>query len=352
MDERERRAVGDRELEALMGDAGPRPEIPAEDLEAITRAARDTWRRQVAERRESPFRRARPIGSTGRTATAVRLAVGVAALLVVALGLSWWLGLWGPASAASAVGRVDAVVGVVRMGVDEVGAGAAVPPDAEIETGAAGRASLRLGEALVARLDSATRLRVLSAEVLELRAGALYLDTGALESAGPADRPRVEVRTPVGTVRDVGTRFVVRMEEDGGGALAVRVRDGAVVVARRDETFRAGPGEELLVRKAGVVERRAVLPYGEAWSWVLAAAPRFELEGRSLDELLDWVSRETGWSVRFEDEELAEAADGITLHGSLGALRPDQAPFAVLPGAGLDGSLDEGTLTVRRAASQ
>ena len=44
---------------------------------------------------------------------------------------------------------------------------------------------------------------------------------------------------------------------------------------------------------------------------------------------------------------LAAAAEGITLHGSLGDLRPDQAPFAVLPGAGLDG---ERNLLERAAA--
>jgi hypothetical protein len=82
----------------------------------------------------------------------------------------------------------------------------------------------------------------------------------------------------------------------------------------------------------------------------MAAAPGFEVEGRTLGELLAWVARETGWRVRFAEPELAAAADEIVLHGDFGDLRPDQAAFAVLPGAGLEGVLADGVLVVRQPA--
>jgi hypothetical protein len=82
---------------------------------------------------------------------------------------------------------------------------------------------------------------------------------------------------------------------------------------------------------------------------VLEAAAGFEIEGQTLQDLLDWVARETGWQVRFADAELAASAKEIVLHGGIGNLRPDQAPFAVLPGAGLEGELSRGVLTIRRA---
>ena len=88
-------------------------------------------------------------------------------------------------------------------------------------------------------------------------------------------------------------------------------------------------------------------PYGPGWEWVLAAAAGFEVEGRSLEEFLAWVSHETGWQVRFEDPALAASARPIVLHGAIGNLPPDQAPFAVLPGAGLEGKLEGKTLVIR-----
>jgi hypothetical protein len=56
--------------------------------------------------------------------------------------------------------------------------------------------------------------------------------------------------------------------------------------------------------------------------------------------------------VRFSEPELAGSADAIVLHGDLNGLRPDQAPFAVLPGAGLEGELDDGVLVVRRGGGR
>jgi hypothetical protein len=81
-----------------------------------------------------------------------------------------------------------------------------------------------------------------------------------------------------------------------------------------------------------------------------AAAP-FEIEGSTVAEMLAWVARETGWTVRYEDEDLARAARQMPFEGGGRAareLRPDQAAFYLLPGARLEGRLEHGTLTVRR----
>jgi hypothetical protein len=108
----------------------------------------------------------------------------------------------------------------------------------------------------------------------------------------------------------------------------------------------------MVVRTDGSFVRREAPGHGPAWDWVVATAPAFELEGSTLGELLAWVSRETGWRVRFSEPELAGSADAIVLHGDLNGLRPDQAPFAVLPGAGLEGELDDGVLVVRRGGGR
>jgi hypothetical protein len=130
--------------------------------------------------------------------------------------------------------------------------------------------------------------------------------------------------------------------------LLVRVRTGAVETSRGGRAYLTPAGQELLLRADGSAEQRAADPFGPDWRWVLEAGPRFEIEGRRLGEFLDWVARETGWTLRFAEDASAVNASDIVLHGSFGDLPPDQAPFVVLPGARLDAVLEHGTLIIRR----
>lgn len=338
MDELDRKTEGttppDEEdfVRRLLEAAGPRPPILQEDLDAISSAAELAWRRQVRSRAGAAARRPLPA-----------LAAGLAAALAVALGLAWWMATRTD-RVPPAVARVEVVAGPVHLeteggGLRTLAAGEPVPPGALLRSGdRQGRASLRLTDGTTVRVDVGTRLRFASAAALELERGALYADTGS---------GTLEVRTPVGTARDVGTRFTVRLEGPESAVLVVRVRDGAVLTEQRGRTYRTAAGGELTLRRDGTSERREVPPYGPAWEWVLEASAGFDIEGRSLQEFLDWVSRETGWRIVFADAGLAESAARIELHGSLGGLRPDRAPFAVLPGAGLEGELRDGTLVVR-----
>jgi hypothetical protein len=329
MDERDQTTDGalppnDEEIvRGLLEEAGPRPPIPQDDLDAISTAARSAWRTQV--RRRPPAHRA--------------VWISLAAALTVAIGIVWWWTSRGgrvPTPAA----RVEAVVGSVRLEKDSrpIAKGETIPLGAVLRSGA-GRASLRLTGGATARLDVESQLSFVSASTLDLESGALYVDTGS-------GRPSIEVRTPMGTASDVGTRFAVRIV--GTTALLVRVRDGAVLTQQRGRTYLTPAGQELLLRHDGTLERRDVAAHGPEWEWVLEASPGFDIEGRSLQEFLDWVSRETGWQIRYADNGLAESAAKIELHGSIGKLRADRAPFAVLPGAGLEGRLEDGTLVVQR----
>lgn len=319
----ERDPMTEEDVRRLLEAAGPRPPIPPEDLEAISAAARAAWRTQIRRRPAWP------------------LAAGLAALLAVAIGLAWWRASSETATPPPEVARIEAATGPLHLAEGnawrEVSPGESLPLGVLLRSSA--RASLRLAGGPVLRLDTGTRVRFAEATVLDLEEGSVYLDTGSGQT--------VAVRTSLGTARDVGTQFAVRLE--GAAAMSVRVREGKVAVERDGLSYDAPAGQELVLHGDGTLERREVAAYGPAWEWVLDAAGRFEIEGRTLQELLDHVARETGWQVRFADPELAGSAREIVLHGGIGNLRPDQAPFAVLPGAGLEGELVEGVLVIRRA---
>lgn len=333
----EKAAADERSLRRLLEEAGARESAPPEELEAIRAAALSTWEQVVRSRR----RRRR-----------MRWLAAFAAALTAATGIALWWEEREPA-APQAVARVVARGGeVLEISAEggRVPAGGSVEAGTVVETAAAtspraGRASLRLAGGAVVRVDAGTRLRLASAGRLELERGAVYADSGP----GP-DAAGLRIETPLGTARDVGTQFEVRLGP--GAGVTVRVREGRVELDRDGRTLVAAAGRQLVVHADGSREESALAPWSEVWHWTLEAAPPFDIEGRSLGELLDAAARESGWTVRFAPPALEAEARRIVLHGSTGDLTVDRAALAVLPGAGLSGSVESGILTVRRGASE
>lgn len=310
-------------MRRLLESAGPRADIPPDDLAQIKRAFRAEWQEHVRQRQARRF----PAWNERRV-----LALA-ATLLLAALGIGWWLWSAGSAPATVPVARVESAVPGSRLQVGEE-----VPPGTAIET-AAGPAALRLAGATSLRLDAGTRARLVSASLIDLERGAVYLDSGG-EGFGA-----VAVQTPLGIVREIGTQFEVRLLAETA-ALRVRVREGEVRVERGDASYPAVAGVELTLHADGRVTRQEVAGHGSPWNWVLQAAPPLEIEGKTLQEVLDQVARETGWTIRYADESLAASAGSIAVHGTIGHLRPDQALDVVLPGAGLRYEMVEGVVVI------
>lgn len=281
----------EEQVRRLLEEGGPRPEVPPEDLAKIKAAFRAEWKEHV-RRRRSPDRRLWLL----------------AASVLLAIGLGWWL--WPAASKPS---------------------GERIAEGDLLETREA-PAAFRLEGGSSLRLDAGSRVRLVSASEIRLERGAVYLD-----SEGTS---KVAVLTPLGTVTELGTRFEVRLLEP---AVRVRVREGAV----RVESHRADAGTELTLQADGSVIRGRIAAYGPPWSWVVKAAPPLRIEGRTLAEVLDRITRETGWTLRYEDPRLAASAGEIVVHGDVGHLAPDQALDVVLPGAGLDYRVVDGVLILR-----
>jgi ferric-dicitrate binding protein FerR (iron transport regulator) len=194
------------------------------------------------------------------------------------------------------------------------------------------------------RFDHGSRARLVSASVLELGAGAVYVDSGR---QSPASRNALEVHTSFGVVRDIGTQFEVRLSNS---SLRVRVRSGVVEVrrgVRGDDVSSARPGTELTLGPTGA-SSRAVMAYGPEWAWAASLAPAFEIEGRTLGAFLEYLCREQGWTLAYEDPKLTLEASGIILHGQTTGLQPSEALAVVLATTGLTHRFEDGALVVAR----
>ena len=329
--------VEEQEVRDLIAGAGSRAAVPAEDVARIKRAARAEWREMVRSER----RRRRGLRAGGGLA----LAAGV--LLAVAVG--WWWASRSAPVAPAVVASVELIAGSARDGqAAELTVGSELSAGDSVETGswadgAPNGAALRLAGGRSLRLAGDTRVRLASAGRLELERGTLYVDSDATATSGG-----VEVVTVLGTVREIGTQFEVRLSQ-GDSALRVRVREGECELRAAGNRHLAARGVQLSLLADGSMRRAEVEPYGSEWDWVAATAPGIDVEGRSLSYLLGWVSRELGREVRYADPALAESAPEIRLHGSTEGFTPAEALEWWLRGSDLAYQLDDGTILITEA---
>jgi ferric-dicitrate binding protein FerR (iron transport regulator) len=260
--------------------------------------------------------------------------------------MSWWR-LAAPEPLPDVlVARVERVVGAVRLegdfeGFRPVVEGEQLATGTTLITGDDGRTALHWGDRASLRLDRATRVRLVEPNRVELLAGALYVDS-------PSGAGDLRVTTRWGEVREIGTQFEVRANDE---VLRVRVREGLVELRPGGRTYEAASGVELSLAADGRLTRRSITTHDRDWEWVTSIAPSFELDGRSLGEFLAWVSRETGREVRYSDPELAATAPEVVLGGAVVDLSPAQALLAVLPTCGLEHRVENGWYVLSRSRS-
>jgi len=312
--------------------AGPRRDVPADRAARVRDAVRLQWH---AGRRRRAIRR--------RTFAVTTLLVTAAAIALFVKSRE--AGDHTATPSGITVATVERIEGNLRPGTP-LSPGNQVRTDEWVETDAAVRAALRLGDGSSLRLDTSSRARLLAPTVIELSRGALYLDTGA-DSSQSTTTPGFEVRTPLGTAYDIGTQFEVRLEES---SVRIRVRTGLVELRRGERSIAARPGTELNATTGDVVAR-TVPAFGPEWDWAAKLAPAFEIEGRSVSGFLEYLSREHGWTLRYADAGLAREASGIILHGSVAGLEPREALAVALATSGLQHRFRNGELVVFRTAN-
>jgi hypothetical protein len=219
-----------------------------------------------------------------------------------------------------------------------------VPVGSELATEGDGRIAVRSDAGHSLRLDVSTRVRIISPDVIALDRGKVYVDSGL--QPDPASRS-LEIHTPFGIVREMGTQFEVRVGDD---ALRIRVREGSVQMDGDRGTYGVDVGTEFELDDQGVPSWRDVPSHGPEWNWLARIAPVFDLEGSSARAFLEWISRERGWTLRFADERVGRSAAEIVLRGSIEGLTLDEALAAVLPTCHMVHQVENGTLVIEAVA--
>jgi hypothetical protein len=320
-------------VERLLHAAGPGPDVPGNGAARVKDVIRPIWKGEVAAR------------SRQRTRLWIGGAAAAAALVIAGIYLPSLRTV--PVEPESHPIVVAMIAGTIEMTppgstvefLTANDAGVEIPRGSLIRTRSEGRVAMWLANDRSLRLDSDTDARLDSEASISLESGAVYVD-----SADGHDSS-IEVRTALGTAHDIGTQFEVRLEHR---TLDVRVREGMVALNRGDEEYQINQGITLSVDTDGAVSTGAITPFDPVWAWTQEIAPSFEIEGRSVLAFLDWVSSETGLSVRFSDTDLEQLAAATLLHGTINGLPPAETPAAVLPTCGLRAVESPGALLITR----
>jgi FecR-like protein len=310
-------AETERAMQSLFAHVRPRDMPPAADEAEVRRALFAEWDALTS-------RRAFLNRAVAATAAAAILLATFGALL-----------LRTGSAPAAVVASVERVRGDAQIGGAPPAIGAEVRGAVRIDTHS-GQVALRLRDGGSMRLASQTRMTFAAAGHATLDAGTVYFDS----ENGAA----VEIRTPLGIVRDMGTQFVARL---AGERLDVAVRDGRVAIDRGSGAVDVGAGERVsMTSGASAPRRERSASFGADWDWAERLAPRFDIDGRRLTDFLKWVEAQTGRTIEFADPKAEQVARDAVLHGSI-----DQEPVpmlaAVLVSNGLGYALDGDRIVIR-----
>jgi len=311
----------------LLRTAGHRVVPPRHVYEATLAVAQTALERKLRARMQ------RRIGL--RFAAGLLLMIGIAALLIDVQREP-------PADAA----RVVRIVGAAERSTTDdswlpFGDTVAIGAGTRLRTLERSGLGLTLRDGSSLRLAANTEIALVASDAVHLTIGKLYVDTGT----DSADESTLRILTPVGTTRDLGTRFEVRFRD---GQYRLRVRDGRVLLERDGKELRSSTGEELTLDPSGAVSRSRIAPHAAVWRWAEDLASPPSVDGEPLVVLLDWVARETGREIRYASPELEDRVRITVLHGHLAGLAPLDALAVMLATTNFEHVLrDDGTILIR-----
>lgn len=309
-------------LGELIQAAGRRPTPSTKQAEQAFAAAHAAWRQKL----RSTQRRQRVYAVA---ATFAALAFGLGAVL--RLSPEGPL----PVAATAVVVHGDTAVFSTDTGTWQplTESGVQIAPGSRVRTEANGRSAFRLGQEISLRLNTDSELVLLSASELELVAGTIYVDSGPGTRSGS-----VEIATTHGTIRDIGTQFEVAASAD---TVRLRIREGLVQIYRSGQQpeFEGMAGEELRIDSTGMIHRDSFSPFDPEWGWAEALAGPPNVDGMPVLEFLNWVARETGRRISYEERGVQLAAGTAVLYGSAQDLTPMDALEVMLATTDFDYAL-------------
>ena len=270
----------------------------------------------------------------------------IAASAVLALGLLFSQGEFSVSPTAVTVAQLQRTSG---NGVQVLNTDGSLSPGdltdlsvgQTLRTDSSSRAALAWGKGGSLRINADSEIELLAANRIRLQAGSVYFDSESALTPATSD-DAFSVDTAYGLVTHVGTQFQTRLHNS---VLTLSVREGEVSLVARQQHLLLPAGDEVDLDVDGVTAERKIRAHDDLWQWAQNIAPAFDSEGRSVQALLDWIARETGYRVHYSDAATAEFVSRISVHG-MDRLGPMQALHSIPFIADLKYELIDGVIEV------
>ncbi|NOX70863.1 MAG: FecR domain-containing protein [Gammaproteobacteria bacterium] len=250
---------------------------------------------------------------------------GIAASLVLSMGIAFkWLGDT-PTIVLAPVADIARVTGsAIYANNQHIDGGSADFPRLSVgetlATGPDSRVALSWSTGGSLRIDENSEIRFVSTSEIQLVSGTVYFDS--LPYDRKTDAPNsFSIDTVAGRISHVGTQFLTGVAES---IVTVGVREGLVQIDSPTFISRVPSRNRIRITADGRQSKQLLEPFDESWRWAEEIAPPFDPQGRTVEELVMWISRETGRSFRFRSKDAAMNAASTSLVG-LNNLSPLQA---------------------------
>jgi len=285
-------------FEQLLGHVAARPMPSTEDVEMARNAVKAEWLAVTRKRK--------------RRRQFVSLAAAASMLLTLALVIRFALTPPVIAVQVAAIEKSYGSITIYVMGeeLQEAADLLSISAGQTIITGKESGLALAWGGGGSLRIDANSRVVFLSDSAIELVSGAMYFDS-------MNRNVELHVRTKYGVIRHLGTQYMGRIDAE---SLAVSVREGRVSV---DGLYFVGIAERrqrLTFIGSARPNVLSISPYGDAWRWVELTAPQADFDDKTpIFEFLQWVARETGLTITFDDRHVERIVHKETLSGKFDA---------------------------------
>lgn len=303
----------DQAFAELLGKAAPRPVPPAEDEAQIRDAVYTEWQMLAQRRRRK------------RHFTSFALAASV--LLAVFATLNLLRDPVAPLESlqVAVIEKQFGQVSITAQNTNAVSSTISISGGDVVATEDGSGLALRWHDGGSLRIDENTVVAFEAEDQIYLQKGRVYFDSATKLLTAPANGVQLQtsrakvvefrIRTDSGVLRHLGTQYMTEITADG---FIVSVRDGMVSVNGQTNA-RIAEGQQAAIDASGVLTIDETLGFGDEWQWIEKTTPSVKLNGRLISEALDWVSRESGRSVKYVSPAAKELAETDFIRGDYDA---------------------------------
>lgn len=288
----EEKGLSEDEIANILQRVGPLQSPPDEMTARVKTSVKQVWQQEVTARSRSWLYRA------------------AAAVAVVSIGLLFMLQQ--PALPAQ-IAHIDSNEQQLALSMDNISWHSTdtenISEGQFLWANGTDPISITMDHGMNVRAKPGTTLQFVSRSQVTLLTGSIYLDSYDKSKDIP-----FEVQTPFGRVRDIGTQFMVTLDD---AMWSVQVREGFVNLSDDTNHLVVTSGEVVTISATDELSKHNISSHDLSWQWTEQTRPGYDIEGKHLDEYLDWVARETGKQLHYGSDKSHQIASSTALHGSI-----------------------------------